>query len=305
MTHVAAEHRGQRTICIAIDDFGLHEGIDQAAFRLVEIGRAQAIGCMVGGPSWARHGPAARRLAAADIDLGLHLDFTEKPLLPGTMRPLNALIRDSFLGRLARNAVRAEIRAQLDAFEQAIGRAPAYIDGHQHVHQFPTVRDELLAELAERYRGVRPWLRSTCRARGMDARARQRWPSSLKPWVIQRLGAAGLAAAAGKLGFPMNARLLGVYDFAGGPDHYARLMTGWLISAGQADLLMCHPSVATDAADPMIAARQAEFGVLASATFGAQLTAASLVLRPMSRILRASSAAAGASCGVMSGQGGD
>ncbi len=304
MKHVATEHSGQRAICIVIDDFGLHEGIDQAVFRLVEMGRAQAIGCMVGGPSWARHSPALRRLAIDEIDLGLHLDFTETPLLPGTMRSLNALIRDSFLGRLGQGAVRAEIQAQLDAFERAIGRPPTYIDGHQHVHQFPIVRDELLAELVERYRGFKPWLRSTGRPRDAGAGAQQAWLASLKPWLIQRLGAAGLAAEAEKLGFPMNARLLGVYDFSGGSDHYAQLMTGWLSSARQADLLMCHPSVLTDAVDPLITARQAEFAVLASATFESQLTDAFIVLRPMSRILRTCSAEAGASSRVMPGQSG-
>jgi predicted glycoside hydrolase/deacetylase ChbG (UPF0249 family) len=285
LSHVAAEHSGQRAISIAVDDFGQHAGINQAALRLAEIGRAQAIGCMVGGPSWTKWNHRLRPLDRALIDVGLHLDFTETPLLPGTLRSLNSLIRDSFLLRLDRRAVRAEIKAQLNAFELAIGRAPAYVDGHQHVHQFPVVRDELLAELAERYGEFKPWLRSTRMVREAGAHAPSGWRSSLKPWIVQRLGAAGLASAARELGYPQNGRLLGVYDFAGGPDHYSRLIANWLSSSRQGDLLMCHPSVAIDCADPMIDARRAEFEVLSGPAFEVQLKDAAVTLRPMSHIL--------------------
>ena len=64
----------------------------------------------------------------------------------------------------ARHAVallRTEIAAQLDTFTQALGRAPAYIDGHQHVHQLPVVRTLLLEEIARRYPAAALWLRST------------------------------------------------------------------------------------------------------------------------------------------------
>ena len=304
LSHVAAEHSGQHAICIAVDDFGLHAGINQAALWLAEIGRAQAIGCMVGGPSWTKWNHMLRPLDRAHIDLGLHLDFTETPLLPGTLRSLNTLIRDSFLHQLDRPAVRAEIKAQLDAFELAIGRAPAYIDGHQHVHQFPVVRDELLAELAERYGAYKPWLRSTRSARKAEAHVQPGWRSSLKPWIVQSLGAAGLASAARELGYPQNSRLLGVYDFAGGPDHYSRLIANWLSSSRQGDLLMCHPSVAIDCADPMIDARRAEFDVLSSPAFEAQLRQASVTLQQMSRMLPSAAVAPGSEAGGVRAQGG-
>ncbi len=56
--------------------------------------------------------------------------------------------------------MRAEIEAQIDAFEQATGRRPDFIDGHQHVHGLPGVRKALIAVLAARYaKGTQPWLR--------------------------------------------------------------------------------------------------------------------------------------------------
>ncbi|MDH5338507.1 MAG: ChbG/HpnK family deacetylase [Rubrivivax sp.] len=271
-----------------MDDFGLHEGVNHAVLRLAAMGRVQAIGCMVGGAAWPGGAAALRQLDADTVDLGLHLDLTETPLQPGTARPLGRWIRDSLLRRVDRRALRAEIRAQLDAFEQAVGRAPAYVDGHQHVHQFAGVRDELLAELDARHREARPWLRSTRRPRPA---AHLGGSAGLKPWVIEQLGCAGLASLAKARGYPQNRHLLGVYDFQGDATAYARRLAAWLQAAEPGDLLMCHPGVPTEAVDALASARSAEFEVLSGAGFETQLQHARIVLRPMSRILRAAASA--------------
>lgn len=283
--HAAPEHSRERAICIAVDDFGLHGGINQAALRLADLGRAQAIGCMVGAAAWPAGGPLLRRLEPLQVDLGLHLDLTESPLLPRTARPLKTLIRDSFLQRLDRQAVRAEIKAQLDAFEQVLGRGPMYVDGHQHVHQFPIVRDELLAELGERYGRLRPWLRSTRRPRGLGAAQHPTWRDRVKPWVIERLGAGGLASLARRLGYPQNRHLLGVYPFAAGSLRYGQRLAAWLRAACEGDLLMCHPSLATNDSDAILAARAEELRVLADPDLVTRLSDAGIRLQPMSRIL--------------------
>jgi chitin disaccharide deacetylase len=282
--HEAAEHSRTRTLCVGVDDFGLHQGVNHAALHLAEIGRANAIGCMVGGPAWQVGQGPLRRLPDGQVDVGLHLDLTEFPIPPQSRRSLAGLVAASFLRRLDRRAVRTEIRAQLDAFEQGLGRGPAFIDGHQHVHQLPVVRDELLAELQSRYGQARPWLRST---RGADVGwppRQQGWRETAKAAVIEALGARGLASLARQRGFAQNRHLLGVYDFHGGPDHYRALLAAWLRSAATADLLMCHPSLPASA-DPLIDARMAEFEVLAGAGFGALLHAEGIALSPMSRIL--------------------
>jgi chitin disaccharide deacetylase len=279
--HAAPEHSQRRAICIVIDDFGLHAGINQAALELATMGHAQAIGCMVGGPAWRNGSPALRRLDAQQVDLGLHLDLTELPLLPRTVRPLSSLIRDSFLHRLDRRRVRAEIVAQLNAFEALVGRGPAYVDGHQHVHQLPIVRSELLHELGDRYGGSKPWLRSTRRSRTL----KDAWGDRLKPWVIERLGAGGLAAMARRMGYPQNSHLLGVYDFSGGAQRYQQCLAAWLSAARDGDLLMCHPSLAVPCDDGLIEARCAEYQVLSDPVFATQLRDAGIETRPMSRIL--------------------
>lgn len=277
MSHAAAEHSRPRRICVAADDFGLHAGICQAAIGLARMGHVQAIGCMVGGPAWHEWQPLLNRLDPDRVELGLHLDLTEFPLDPGMARPLQRWVFGGLLQRLDRRALRAEIRAQLAAFEQAIGRGPRYVDGHRHVHQLPVVREVLLSELDERYGSARPWLRST----RCTPIAGMRW----KPWLIEVLGARGLAAAAARHGYPQNRRLLGVYDFAGGTARYARLMAAWCRAAGDGDLLMCHPSLPHAGADPLRDARLAEYRLLSAPGFVPALRRAGIETRTMSRIL--------------------
>src|SRR3546814_20597197 len=105
-----------------------------------------------------------------------------------------------------------------------MGRAPDFVDGHQHVHQFPQIRAALLNELERRYASGRPWLRYTRRAvlSGMPASLR------LKDGIIDFLGARCFGRMARKSGFKLHHRLLGVSDFQGAAAGYGGLLTPWL-----------------------------------------------------------------------------
>lgn len=269
--HGEPEH--SLTLCLCADDFGLHAGINQAALRLVELGRVHALSCQVGGPAWPAGAVELRHLLEDAPDLGLHLDLSEHAL-GLRAQPLVRLVLLSQVRALDMTALRDEIEAQLDAFEQELGRRPDFVDGHQHVHQLPQVREALLTVLARRYPGRRLWLRSTRRGAG-----------GFKPWLIEQLGTRALARGARRQGLPQNGRLLGVYDFQGGPMHYQALLEGWLNGARPGDLLMCHPSLTSAAQDSIASARRAEYAVLGGQAFGALQARLGLVLRPMSRIL--------------------
>lgn len=304
----------RRSICIAADDYGLHAGVNGAVVCLAEQGRLQAIGCLVGAPAFPAGSDALRRLDPLQVDVGLHLDLTEWPLQQRPPPGLRALILDGPVHRPDRAALRGEIHAQLDAFEQALDRRPAYVDGHRHVHQMAAVRQELLTAVVVRYGAGTVWLRSARRPRAADGgaahscldalracvprRARPSlvvWQSRGKAWLIERLGARALAEAARQAGCPQNRHLLGVYGFRGGRRAYFGLLAGWLAAAEQGDLLMCHPALPGPPApstpspmatpDPIRPARAVEFSVLASAQFGAMLAAAAIDLRPMSALL--------------------
>ncbi|MFI5445812.1 ChbG/HpnK family deacetylase [Polaromonas sp. UC242_47] len=283
--HDGPEHSRPRPLCLCVDDFGLHEGINTAALQLAEMARVHAIGCMVGAPAWKAGHAGAHRLDASTVDLGLHLDLTEYPLLSHTRKTVARWILDSYLGRLDRTMVRAEIRMQLDAFESAMGRPPAFIDGHQHVHQFPGVRDELLEELTGRYGSFRPWIRSTRAASPMGPNLHGGWRGLAKSRVIAHLGASGMALLASRGHYPQNRHLLGAYDFQTSPDRYRAMLLASLKVCEEGDLLMCHPSAQLQLADPIHAARKMEFEVLGSSAFAQWLTDAGIELRAMSSIL--------------------
>lgn len=267
-----------KRIAICIDDYGGHPAVDNAILELAAKRRVTATSCAVGGPAWRHDAPRLKELFDAGVvDAGLHVDLTEFPLDDDLCQPVGMWMRDTILRLVDRERVRREIGAQLDAFEDAMRRAPSHVDGHQHVHQFPVIRDVLVEELVSRYpAGNRPWLRST--------KGAARW--RLKGRMIEAMGSHALARLARKHGFAQNASLLGVYDFRGGPQRFRRLLREWLSSARDGDLLMCHVATGIVPGDEIAQARVDEYSVFAEDAFDAMTADAGVTLAPMSRILR-------------------
>lgn len=249
-------------VIVCGDDFGMNADIDEAMISLAGLGRMSAVSCLTLGPTFQAN---AARLAMRDIDLGLHLNLTEA-LSDGaeTMPPLSRLIMRAYAGRLDAAWVDAQLERQFDAFEAAFGRMPDYVDGHQHVHQLPVVRQRLLALLKRRYGGRMPWLRQT--APGMLSGIPLK--ETFKAHVIGALGAAALGRDAARDGLRTNRRMLGVYGFEGGKRHYADLLQNWLVNACDGDLLMCHPAKDSSGDCAMSRQRRAEYEVLACPKMG-------------------------------------
>lgn len=270
-------------IALCLDDLGLHAGVNAAAAALARLGRLNAVSCMVGAAHWRGSGEALAACAEAKADIGLHLDLTETPLRT-SRQALPILILRSHAHGLPPRALREEIEGQLDAFEAVLRRPPDYVDGHQHVHQLPQVRDALVEVLQRRYPDSRPWLRSTRHATNLLRPAGQPRAAALKPWIIEALGAAGLARLAARHGHRQNARLLGVYDFSGGPAAYRAWLQTWLNAARDGDLLMCHAAMESVVGDPIGIARHDEWRLLGSPEFAAMLSQAGIELQPVSRM---------------------
>ena len=279
---------GQRSIALCVDDFGLHAGVNAAVLRLASLQRINAVACMVGAPSWRAAREHLASLEAAGVEIGLHLDFTEFPLDATLRRALPVLQGAAYAGRLDESRLRAEIERQHDALEHALGHAPAFVDGHQHVHQLPMIRRLLFDVLGSRAGSPRPWLRSTRPApRGNPRRAPATLAQRVKPRLISALGGAALSHLARAGGYPQNHHLLGVYNFSGDAQHYRALLHDWLARASDGDLLMCHPSEACEAHDVILHARITEYVVLTSPAFLEMLDEAGVTLRPMRQILDA------------------
>jgi predicted glycoside hydrolase/deacetylase ChbG (UPF0249 family) len=255
----------QKRIVVCADDFGMNPAIDAGILELGGSGRLNATSCLSLGPSFAASAAALR--ACPGLQAGVHLNFTESLGQSGLYLPVSTLIVRSWMRRLSPARIKEQVARQLDRYEDLMGRRPDFVDGHQHVHQFPQIRGELLDELERRYADALPWLRYTRSAAlsGMPASLR------MKAHIIESLGASRFGRMARSRGFALNRRFLGVYDFQGGQAIYAGLLEQWLRLAGDGDAIMCHPASQALPGDGLGAQRMAEFNVLRSDAMAAWL----------------------------------
>ncbi|MFO1145469.1 MAG: ChbG/HpnK family deacetylase [Rhodospirillales bacterium] len=231
-----------RPLVLCADDFGLAPGVSEGIASLAAAGRLSAISCMAGMPAWPK---AALRLAALRerCDVGLHITLTDHPPLgrmpvlapAGTLPPLGRLFTAAFSGRLDRQEVAAEITRQWDAFTQAHGRHPDFVDGHQHVHLLPGIREAVLALLMQGPEESRPWLRVCWEP---PARVLARRIAAAKAMLLAMLSLP-LRRAAARLGLAVNDSFRGV-AFAADAD-YAAMFPRFLQGRAQRPLIMCHP----------------------------------------------------------------
>lgn len=253
----------QVTLCA--DDFALSPAIDQAICRLAQAGRLHAISCMTQSPHW----PSASRHLLdlpLTVELGLHVNFTEAFPSAQPIWPLTEVIRRAYTHTLDEEAIRISFREQWQAFISAVGRPPAFVDGHQHVHQLPVIRRVILTELKLlNYQG---WLRCL-------ADIRSPWRYWLKTFILQTLGGHTLTQHVQQAGFRKNQAFAGVYDFA--LLDYRQLMQRWLQQVPDGSLIMCHPAL-QGATDSIAGAREQEYSYLASEQFLADCQAAGVTL---------------------------
>lgn len=268
-----------RPVILCADDFALAEGVSEGILRLAEEGRLTAIGCMTASPLWRS---LAGRLDAVEdrCDIGLHLTLTDlEPLgaLPrlapaGRLPGLARLMTASFSGCFERAEVRDELRRQWDAFVAARGRPPDFLDGHQHVHLLPGVREAVL-ELAtmggfER----RPYLRVCWDA---PTRVLTRGIAVGKTLFLCLLSIPFRREVA-RLGLAANDSFRGVHAFDPSVD-YATLFPRFLAGRARRPLVMCHPGLVDArlrAVDTVTDQRRREYDYFASERFPADLQAA-------------------------------
>ena len=272
-------------ITICADDYGLAPGVSQAIRDLIAQGRLHATGCMTGSPHWPE---AARALKAMEhtAEIGLHVTLTgQKPLTampdlaPGGVLPgPDQVVIRSWLGRLDRAEIAAEVNAQVDSFVNAYGTMPDFIDGHHHVHLLPVIRDVVLDVWKTRL-GGKGWIRSCWRSpldlmrRGVDP---------VRASIIALLGLRWQGMLRDH-GVPHNRAFIGIYDLT---DRiaFSRLMAGFLDRVTAGTLVMVHPGLVDDAlraADSLTAQREVELAYLASSDFGAMLQERGVILGPL------------------------
>jgi chitin disaccharide deacetylase len=265
----------RRPIWLCADDYGISASVNKAIRELVMRGRINATSVMVAAPSLHRSEAASLNMlnaGARRVAIGLHVTLTGpfapmspgfRPLRNGAFLPLEQMLVRGTLRLLNRRKLGIEIATQLKAFVTLFGRAPDFIDGHQHVHLFPQVRDAVLDVVREA--APRAWVRQCGRATALSGRFADR-----KALVLDWLSRS-FRARAGKQGIATNPAFAGTYDFAAEtvPD-FAELFPGFLRKLPAHSVVMCHPGF-VDAEltrlDPLTTQREREYAFLAGDAF--------------------------------------
>jgi chitin disaccharide deacetylase len=273
-----------RRIWLCADDYGISPGVNRAIRELIERGRLNATSVMTVGASIGREEVRALQAAAASSPrcaIGLHVTLTApfrpltmhfRPMDGGMFLPFPKLLRAGLLRRLDPEIIRAELMVQLAAFSDLFGRAPDFVDGHQHAQLFPQVRDAFLAAVKEA--APEAWVRQG--GRNLPLAQRLGAPKAL---VLDILSAQFRRRAA-RAGIAFNPAFAGAYDFSQAPDFGAQ-MRQFLDGLPQDGLIMCHPGFVDDilvSLDPLTAQREREYAFLAGEDFPLLLAANKVTL---------------------------
>ena len=251
-----------KRLTLCADDYGMHPAVSSAIIDLIQSQRVHATSCLVTADSW-KHDAKALRQVHGLSDIGLHLNFSEgkglSQAFAAEFPSLEKLLLRSHFRRLTQTELEAEIRAQFDCFLTETGTLPDFLDGHQHVHHLPQVRDALFTVLSDYSLPDRFWIRSVY--------PMQVTTSGVKSHIIRFSGAKGLHQHLQVQGIRHNQSFAGVYSLDE-KEPYRTHMQQWLERSEDNGLIMCHPSNA-EASDPIdhLQARQQEFNYLSGADF--------------------------------------
>ncbi len=252
------------TVILCADDYGISAGVNRAIASLAERGRISAVSCMACGEAWAE-GAGMLKPFKDNIGIGLHLTFTNLPPLTkawGEKFPaIKSLIIKSWLRKLDAAAIEAEVRAQFQKFIEHWGKPPDFVDGHQHVHILPQIREALLQVRTELAPDA--WMRNV-----VDIASAK---DDFKSAVLAVLGWR-LLAMMNKRNIVHNRFFRGAYDYSR-PADFAALMTHWLRQE-EPVLVYCHPGFPDDVLarhDEVLEPRQKEYDFLDGADWGARL----------------------------------
>jgi predicted glycoside hydrolase/deacetylase ChbG (UPF0249 family) len=239
---------------------------------------------MVVGPSIGRDEVNALQTATANSGrcaIGLHATLTA-PFRPLTMhfQPIDGgmflafpkLLRAGLLRRLDPEIIHAELMVQLATFSELFGRAPEFVDGHQHAQLFPQVRDAFLTAVKEA--APNAWVRQGGRNQPLARRL-----GSPKALVLDILSAQFRARAA-RANVAFNPGFAGAYDFSKAPD-FGELMRQFLDGLPDHGLIMCHPGFVDETLvglDPLTGQREHEYAYLAGEQFPRLLAANKVTL---------------------------
>ena len=259
-------------LILCADDFALSPGTSAAIAELAAAGQINAVSCMAAAADWAQDARLLLPLSTP-VAVGLHLVLTadaalvtaEDCVLPDPVS-IDRLTWQAVTGRLPGDAIERTVERQFAAFAAAMGRPPAFVDGHQHSHVLPGIRQIVMRATARH--APQAWLRNCADRPAAMLRRRYRARA-----FASAAWSAGFREAAERYGLDTNDSFAGHYDFSG---DFAALFQTFLRRPGRRHLVMCHPGADDRAGDTIGQARQREFAALRSLSVSALTTQAGL-----------------------------
>src|SRR4029078_10019621 len=188
-----------------------------------------------------------------------------EPVSGAAFLPLAATARHAAMRHFHHDTLVAAITLPIHNFLRTFGRAPDFVDGHQHVHLLPQISDALLAVVKETLPDV--WVRQCGRVLPLSARFADR--KGLLLDIMSYLFPRRTAA----LGLRTNPGFAGTYQFDDAAN-FAALFPRFLEGLPDGSVGMCHPGF-VDAElqrlDPLTTLREKESAYFAGAAFPAAL----------------------------------
>ena len=275
--------RALRHIWLCADDYGISPAVSAGIRELILRGRLNATSVMMTSPHLSNdEADALEMLNSGEkrAAIGLHVTLTGPfqpmsagfaPLRDGAFLPNTEKMRKAMLRRLEPERLTIEIATQLRAFIDAFGHTPDFVDGHQHVHLVPQVRDAFLKVVAAT--APNAWVRQCGRAPSAR-RLRDRKALTLDVLSL------GFRRAAARRGVATNPAFAGAYDFKS-KAAFGKIFPRFLAGLPEGGLIMCHPGHADaelEQLDWVTEQREREFAYFSSDEFPRDLSAHGIAL---------------------------
>lgn len=268
----------RRSFRLVADDYGFSPGVSRGIRSLIERERLSGTGCMTLFGDWAE---SVRDLRPVErfAEIGLHLTLTDFKGLAGERLPsLRKLVLGVTSGAMRPETIWRELDAQLDRFTAEVGRFPAYVDGHQHVHFLQPVRQWIIERFAHLADDQKPWVRGAPTLKGAPTRI---WP---KISFVKGL-ATGFDRQIAEAGLTVRGPLAGFYPWKES-GLFERTLATLLPALPDGAVIMCHPGHVDDvlrSRDVLTDAREEELRFLAADAFADLLQSTGRLLTRVAR----------------------
>ncbi len=232
-------------IILCADDYALSPGVSRGIRELIQVQKITATSAMSISPYWSDESRSLREISDTHkVDVGLHLTLTDlKGLTSSKKLPtINKLLVLAMLRKLPLKDIECELSAQFDAFVKCFGKLPAFLDGHQHIHILPGIRDIVIGLYKKHLVNTDAYIRNCSEKLMVILKRNVSIPktiliSTLSKRLKQRLLDQNI---------PTNSGFAGIYDFDLSASRYKDIFARFLINAQDKTLIMCHPGYTDD-----------------------------------------------------------